>query len=138
MRRQFVLFLCRHNSARSQMAEGLLRTMFGDRFRAFSAGTEATSIHPLAILVMREAGIDLAKQWSKTVQQLPRSRFDIVVTVCAEGAEACPFVPGAEKYIHWSIEDPAETTGTEAERLKVFIKTRDKIKRLILKTFEEK
>jgi arsenate reductase (thioredoxin) len=135
MKRTFLLFLCIHNSARSQMAEGLLRHLLGDHYRAFSAGTEATAVHPLALLAMEKAGIDITKQWSKTVDELAGKKFNVVVTVCAEGAEACPFVPGVERYVHWSIPDPAAATGTEAEKLLAFIKTRDKIKRLIMKTF---
>jgi arsenate reductase len=137
MRRTFVLFLCIHNSARSQMAEGLLRHLYGDRYRAFSAGTVATAVSPYAVMAMQRIGVDISKQWSKTVQDLDGKKMNVVVTVCDEGAEACPFVPGAREYIHWSIEDPGRVTGSEEERLAAFEKTRKILERKIRKTFGE-
>jgi arsenate reductase len=93
--KQRVLFVCTHNSARSQMAEALLRTEAGDRFEVFSAGTEATRVHPLAIDVMNEIGVDVSAQRSKTIADLGAQQFDSVITVCDNAKEACPFFPGA-------------------------------------------
>src|SRR3954452_1631762 len=97
MNEQRVLFLCTHNSARSQMAEGLLRHLGGDRFEAYSAGTEATQVRPLAIEAMRELGVDIAGQESKTLDRYLGEPFDAVITVCDQVAEACPVFPGAKR-----------------------------------------
>src|SRR5215218_2249412 len=123
-----VLFLCTHNSARSQMAEGLLRHLAGDRFEAMSAGTEATHVRPLAIKAMEEIGIDISGQESKTLDRYLNEPFDHVITVCDDANEACPFFPGAANRLHWSFEDPSkEAEGTEEERLEVFRRVRDGI-----------
>jgi arsenate reductase len=121
-----VLFLCVHNSARSQMAEGLLRTIAGYRFEAFSAGAEATDIRPLAIRAMAEVGIDISGQRSKTVSEFQGQAFDWVVTVCDDAKEACPYFPG-DRQLHWSFDDPSAAEGTEEERLAVFRRVRDEI-----------
>ena len=126
-----VLFLCTHNSARSQMAEGLLRHLAGERFEAHSAGTEATHVRPLAIRAMDEIGIDVSGQESKTLDRYLGERFDYVITVCDEANEACPFFPGANNRLHWSFEDPSQATGSEEERLKVFQRVRDEIRERI-------
>ena len=123
-----VLFLCTHNSARSQMAEGLLRDMAGDRFEAMSAGTEATHVRPLAIRAMEEVGIDISGQESKTLDRYLSEPFDYVITVCDDANEACPFFPGATNRLHWSFEDPSKAEGSEEERLAVFRSVRDRIK----------
>ncbi|HET8797240.1 MAG TPA: arsenate reductase ArsC [Thermoanaerobaculia bacterium] len=122
-----VLFLCTHNSARSQMAEGLLRSLASDRFDAWSAGTEATHVRPLAIAAMRELGIDLTSHTSKTIDSLRDRTFDVVITVCDSANEACPVFPGGTKRLHWSFDDPAAATGSEEERLTVFRRVRDEI-----------
>src|SRR5690349_21616807 len=122
-----VLFLCTHNSARSQMAEGLLRHLAGDRFEAYSAGTEATQVRPLAITAMAELGIDIAGQESKTLDRYLGEPFDAVITVCDQAAEACPVFPGAKARLHWSFPDPSKATGTEAQRLAVYRQVRDDI-----------
>jgi arsenate reductase (thioredoxin) len=122
-----VLFLCTHNSARSQMAEGLLRHLAGDRFEAMSAGTEATHVRPLAIRAMEEVGIDISDQESKTLDQYLGELFDYVITVCDDANEACPFFPGAQSRLHWSFEDPSRAEGSEEERLEVFRRVRDGI-----------
>jgi arsenate reductase len=106
--RTHVLFLCTHNSARSQMAEGLLRRMGGERLEVASAGTEATRVHPLAIEVMRELGIDLQRHTSKTVDSLLDRRWDYVITVCDSANERCPLFPGRTTRLHWSFEDPSQ------------------------------
>lgn len=120
-----VLFLCTHNSARSQMAEGFLRAMAGDRFEAGSAGTEKTSVNPLAIRVMAERGVDISAHASKLFSDL--ESWDYLVTVCDDANERCPWVPGSVKRLHWSFPDPSRATGTEAERLAVFRRVRDQI-----------
>ena len=126
-----VLFLCTHNSARSQMAEGLLRQLAGDRFEAFSAGTEATRVRPLAIRAMEEIGVDISGQESKTLDRYLGEPFDYVITVCDEANEACPFFPGASTRLHWSFEDPSRAEGLEEERLMVFRKVRDDLRERI-------
>lgn len=123
--KQRVLFLCTHNSARSQMAEGLLRTLGGDRFEAFSAGTEATQVRPLAIKTMAELGIDISGQHSKTLDRYINEPFDVVITVCDEANEVCPIFLGARKRWHWSLPDPSKATGTEEEQLAVYRYIRD-------------
>src|SRR3954452_7196455 len=123
-----VLFLCTHNSARSQMAEGLLRHLAGDRFEAMSAGTEATSVRPLAVRAMGEIGIDIAGQESKTLDRYLQQPFDYVITVCDDANETCPFFPGAKSRLHWSFEDPSKAEGSEEERLEVFRSVRERIK----------
>ena len=123
--KQRVLFLCTHNAARSQMAEGLLRTLGGDRFEAFSAGTEATQVRPLAIKTMAELGIDISGQHSKTLDRYINEPFDVVITVCDEANEVCPIFLGARKRWHWSLPDPSKATGTEEEQLAVYRHVRD-------------
>ncbi len=115
-----VLFLCTHNSARSQMAEGLLRHLTGDRFEAYSAGTEATHVRPQALRAMGELAIDISGQESKTLDRYLGEPFGYVVTVCDDAKEACPFFPAAAQRVHSSLPDPAAAEGTEDERLKVF------------------
>lgn len=128
MTRQSVLFICTHNSARSQMAEGLLRHLAGDRFEVESAGTEATHVRPLAIEAMKEIGIDISGHSSKTIASLGDRRFDWAVTVCDSANEACPIFPGGTRRLHWSFDDPSGATGTETERLAVFRRVRDEIR----------
>lgn len=126
--RQRVLFLCTHNSARSQMAEGLLRHLAGDRFEAYSAGTEATRVRPLAISAMAELGIDISGQVSKTLERYLREPFDQVITVCDDANESCPTFFGARQRLHWSIPDPSRATGTEQEQLAVYRAVRDQLR----------
>ena len=126
--RQRVLFLCTHNSARSQMAEGLLRHLGGDRFEVFSAGTEATRVRPLAIRAMAELGIDIADQESKTLDRYLQDRFDKVITVCDQANETCPVFFGVKERLHWSFPDPSAATGTDAEQLAVYRAVRDAIR----------
>lgn len=131
MSKQRVLFLCTHNSARSQMAEGLLRHLAGDRFEAFSAGTEATHVRPLAIRAMAELGIDVSRQESKTLDRYLDEPFDAVITVCDQAAEACPVFPGARRHLHWSFPDPSKAQGSEDDQLAVYRHVRDDIRRHI-------
>jgi arsenate reductase len=123
-----VLFVCTHNSARSQMAEGYLNALGGDRFEALSAGTEARGIHPLAIQAMAAEGIDIAMHESKTVDRFLTQPFNLVITVCDDAAEACPVFPGAAKRMHWSFPDPSRVTGTDGERYAAFVSVRDAIR----------
>jgi len=123
-----VLFLCTHNSARSQMAEGLLRHLAGDRFEAYSAGTEATHVRPLAIRAMDDIGVDISGQESKTLERYLGEPFDYVITVCDDANEACPFFPGTQSRLHWSLPDPSAAEGTEGERLAVFRSVRDALR----------
>ena len=113
------------------MAEGLLRTLAGDRFDAHSAGTEATHIRPLAVRAMRDIGVDISGQESKTLDRYLKETFDHVITVCDDANEACPFFPGAQSRLHWSFEDPSKAEGTEEERLAVFRSVRDRIRQRI-------
>jgi arsenate reductase len=122
-----VLFLCTHNSARSQMAEGLLRHFAGDRFEVMSPGTEATSVRPEAIAAMAVLGVDISGQESKTLDRYLSESFDYVVTVCDDANEACPVFPGAKNRLHWSFMDPSRATGSEEDRLAVFRAVRDEI-----------
>ncbi len=122
-----VLILCTHNLARSQMAEGLLRHLAGDRFIVASAGTEQTRVHPLAIDAMREVGIDLRGHTSKTFDAFTGEQFDFVMTVCDRANESCPIFPGATERIHWSFDDPSAATGTDEEKLRAFRVVRDAI-----------
>jgi arsenate reductase len=129
--KQRVLFLCTHNSARSQMAEGFLRALAGDRFEVASAGTQATRVHPLALRAMADVGIDLGGHTSKIVDELVEQPWDYVITVCDAANEACPVFPGKSSRLHWSFEDPSQATGSEGERLEAFRQVRDQIQRRI-------
>jgi arsenate reductase (thioredoxin) len=122
-----VLFLCVHNSARSQMAEGLLRSMAGDAVEVESAGLEAGGLRTEAVTVMGELGLDISHQRSKAVDALAGQRFDVVVTTCEEAKEACPFFPGAALTLHWDVADPAGVSGDEAARLVAFRDARDEL-----------
>ncbi len=126
-----VLFLCTHNSSRSQMAEGLLRARGGNRYRAYSAGTHPRSVHPLAVKVMAELGIDIgeaAGHRAKGIEEFSSEPpMDLVVTVCDEAAEECPYFPNARQQKHWSFPDPSAAPGSEEERLAFFRRVRDAI-----------
>ena len=119
-----VLFLCSHNSARSQMAEGFLRALAGDRLEVQSAGTRATRIHPLAVAVMKEAGVDISRQRSKSVDDVGEG-WDVVVTVCDSH---CPVPPRSGLRLSWRFADPSAATGSDEQRLAVFRRVRDGIR----------
>ncbi len=123
--KQRVLILCTGNSARSQMAEGLLRELAGDRIDVFSAGTKPSAVNPLAIAAMRERGIDISGQRSKHLSEYLTHPFDVVITVCDQAAESCPLFPGRAERIHWSFPDPAAVQGSADERLAAFREVRD-------------
>jgi arsenate reductase len=126
-----VLFLCTHNSARSQMAEGFLHALGGDRFAVESAGTEVTEVNPFAIQAMAEVGIDISTHQSKTLDRFVGQPFDLVITVCDDAAEACPVFPKARERRHWSFPDPSKARGTDEERFAVFMRVRDAIRERI-------
>jgi arsenate reductase len=132
--KQRILILCTGNSARSQMAEGLLRHEAGDRFEVFSAGTKPGQVRPEAIAVMRELGIDLSGHRSKHVDEFAGQAFDYVLTVCDNAKESCPIYPGHTNRLHRSFDDPAAVQGSEPDRLAVFRRVRDEI-RNYLRTF---
>ncbi|HEV8368972.1 MAG TPA: arsenate reductase ArsC [Pyrinomonadaceae bacterium] len=126
--KQRVLILCTGNSARSQMAEGLLREMSGDRYEVASAGVAPSQVRPEAIAAMKEIGIDISSHRSKSVDEFLRKEFNFVITVCDNANEQCPVFPGKTKRIHWSFEDPAAAEGDAEERLRVFRRVRDEIR----------
>jgi arsenate reductase len=129
-----VLFLCVANSCRSQMAEGLLRHYYGDKFEAYSAGSKATFVHPLAIEVMKEIGVDISNHRSKLVSEFFGQSFDYVITVCGDSSKStCPMFIGEVKRetLHWNFPDPAEAEGSLEEKLAVFRQVRDEIKKKI-------
>lgn len=129
-----VLFLCTYNSARSQMAEGLLRALSNRSVDVFSAGTVATSVRPEAIIVMQEIGINIFGQESKTLERYLTEPFDLVITVCDSANEACPVFPNARERWHWSVDDPSPVEGAEAGRLDAFRRARNELRRRIEET----
>lgn len=122
------MILCTGNSARSQMAEGLLRHFGGDRFEVESAGVIASFVRPQAIEAMNEIGIDISEHRSKSVDEFAGMEFDYVITVCDNANENCPVFPGRTKRIHWSFDDPAEAVGSDEEKLAIFRRVRDEIR----------
>ena len=128
MHKPRVLILCTGNSARSQMAEGLLRHEAGDRFEVFSAGTKPSTVRPEAIAVMHELGIDISGHRSKSVDEFAGQDFDYVLTVCDNAKASCPIFPGNTKRIHWSVDDPAAVEGSEEHRLAAFRRVRDELR----------
>lgn len=126
-----VLFPCTGNSARSQMAEGLMKALALDQWTVKSAGVISSYVHPLAIRAMEEIGIDISEQTSKSVDQFVNEDFDYIITLCDHAAMVCPLFPGEGKRLHWSFEDPAAVTGTLEERMAAFRKIRDAIKQKI-------
>ncbi len=123
-----ILFLCTGNSCRSQMAEGFARNILLEDVKIFSTGTDQNEIHPVAIKVMQEVGIDISEQKSKNLWEIPVDKISIVVTLCGDAAERCPIFPGEVKKINWILKNPVKTTGNEEEIINEFRKIRDKIK----------
>ena len=132
--KQKVLFICTHNSARSQIAEGLLNSLHGDKYEGYSAGIEATKVNPLVVKVMAEIGIDISNQYSKTIEEFRGEIFDYVVTVCDHAKEVCPFFPG-KTILHKGFDNPSSFTGTEEEILDETRRVRDDIRNWIADTF---
>ena len=122
-----VLFICTHNSARSQMAEGYMNAKYGDRYEVFSGGTEVTQVHPMAIAVMKEIGIDISGHRSKLIDELFGKGIETVITVCDSAQKACPFFPGAKEEIHQGFPDPSAFTGSDDEVRAGFRRVRDEI-----------
>ncbi|HUM69694.1 MAG TPA: ArsR family transcriptional regulator, partial [Chloroflexota bacterium] len=118
-----VLFLCTHNSARSQLAEGMMRAMGGERVAVYSAGNAVTAVHPLAIRAAAERGIDISQQRAKPMDEFVGQPFDAIITVCDRVREVCPVFPGDPPHIHWSLPDPTAVTGTEDEQYQAFLNT---------------
>lgn len=135
-RREQVLFVCTHNSARSQMAEGILRELYGDRFEAHSAGTIPTAVDLRAISAMAEVGIDISHHRSKSVSEFDGKDIDYVVTLCSDAKEVCPFFPGANEYIHRGFVDPADKS--EPEAVAAFRQVRDELKDWITRIFGQR
>ncbi|HSW49146.1 MAG TPA: arsenate reductase ArsC [Bryobacteraceae bacterium] len=130
-----VLILCTANSSRSQMAEGLLRHLAGDRYQVCSAGTRPSLVRPEAIAVMKEAGIDISGHRSKHVDEFAGESFDCVLTVCDNAKESCPVYPGHTSRLHHGFEDPAAAQGSETERLAAFRRVRDQIQAYLAGSF---
>jgi len=131
-----VMFLCTGNSCRSQMAEGFARELGIGLIEAHSAGLSPKGVHPLAIAVMKEIGIDISKQASKSIDVELLIHMDIVITLCDNAAESCPWSPPSIKRLHWPLEDPAKVTGTEMEVINEFRKTRDEIEQRVRQFIE--
>lgn len=131
-----VLFLCTHNSARSQIAEALLRHCGGDDFAAYSAGTEVTRVHPLAFIVLAERGIETRGLYAKHLHDFVGQRFDVVITVCDRARDSCPVFPGDTERLHWSFPDPSAVEGTDEERLHAFRAVRDGLEQHIVRCIE--
>jgi len=128
VKKQRVLFICTHNSARSQMAEGFLNRLGAGRFEARSAGTEPGVLNPLAVQVMAEEGVDISGQRTKGLDAFLKEPFDYVITVCDDANETCPVFPNARHRLHWSFPDPSRAEGTREERLAFFRAIRDAIR----------
>ncbi|MGD8979664.1 MAG: arsenate reductase ArsC [candidate division WOR-3 bacterium] len=135
--RKMVLFICTHNSARSQMAEALLNKLGGEKYVAYSGGTEPTAVNPHAIKAMADIGIDITGKQGKHVNTYKGQTFDYVITVCDHAKETCPFFPGAKKYLHQGFQDPSGFIGTEEEKDAAFRRVRDEIKSWIESTFDQ-
>lgn len=127
MDKKTILFVCTHNSARSQMAEGLVNHHFSDTWQAYSAGTEETRVNPFATQAMSKAGIDITTHSSKTTQVFVNQSFDVVVTVCDSAKEVCPYFPTTGKLVHRSFPDPSRTEGTDEDKLNAFCDVREQL-----------
>jgi arsenate reductase len=132
-----VLFICTHNSARSQMAEGLINHDLAGKVQAFSAGTEPSSVHPLAIAVLKEIGIDISRHRSKSIDEFGEEKFDFVITLCDHAAESCPIFFGGTKRLHMGFPNPATIFGGEEEKLSAFRKLRDQIRTRLVEFLSE-
>jgi len=130
-----VLFICTHNSARSQMAEGLMKALYPDRYEVFSAGTEPWGVNHYAIKVMAEIGLDISQNRAKGVDEFVNMEFDYVVTVCDHARQTCPFFPGGKELLHQGFEDPAAFEGNEDEKIAAFRRLRDEIRDWIVGAF---
>jgi arsenate reductase len=130
-----ILFLCTHNAARSQMAEGIVNARFGDQYEACSAGNKPTEVHPCAVEVMAELGIDISRQRAKSLNEFNDVTFNYVVTMCADAAESCPIFPGGETYLHHPFDDPVAAYGSDKDKCASFVRVRDQIKKWVESKF---
>lgn len=130
-----VLFVCTHNSVRSQMAEGFLNALYGERYEACSAGTKPTRVSSHAVAAMKEIGIDISGHRSKSIEEFRDIPFDYVVTVCDSARERCPLLPGSVEHIHRGFTDPGNVEGSEEKRMASFRRARDEIEEWINSTF---
>lgn len=130
-----VLFICTHNSNRSQIAEALLNYLYPDKYEAYSAGTQPTKVNEYAVKVLQEIGIDISKNRAKHIDEFKEEVFDYVVTVCDSAKETCPFFPNAKHFIHKSFYDPSEYNGSDEEKLAKFRTLREEIKYFLIQTF---
>ena len=135
MKTSSVLFMCMHNSSRSQLAEGLLRADHGDRFTVYSAGIEPRGVNPLAVEAMREIGIDITGHRSQHVDDFEPASMDFVVTVCDRARDTCPYLPALKRNVHRKFSDPSAVRGTNAEKLAAFRDARDKIRTWLSEEF---
>ncbi len=126
--KESILFVCTHNSARSQMAEGLVNAFFKDRFEAYSGGTKPSAVNPRAVKALAELDIDISKNKAKNLKQFQGKKFDYIVTLCWSAKEECPYFPGAKEYIHEGFENPSEFRGTENEIMAGFRRVRDELR----------
>ncbi len=131
-----VLFVCNHNSVRSQIAEGLLKSLYGEYYDVKSAGSNPTALNPYAIKVLAEIGVDISENRSKNLKEFEDFQFDYVVTVCSGREQECPFFLGGIKYLHKSFEDPSVIEGSDPDKIEAFRRTRDEIKEWVTKTFK--
>ena len=138
MKKKKILFICTHNSARSQMAEGIINTFYSNKFEAFSAGTKVSEVRHQAIEVMEEMGVDLTNHYSKHMKKFYGIKFDLVITVCDNAKKVCPIFPGAKKMIHKSFPDPSLATGSEEDKLQIYKKVRDQIYQWIKEELAQK
>ena len=136
--KQKILFICTHNSVRSQMAEGMINSFYKDRFEAYSAGTEPTEVSPYAVEVMSEIGIGISKQSSKSIEEFRTEKIDYAVTVCDHANETCPFFPGGAEHIHKGFKDPSKLSGNEAFLRSEFREIRDNIRKWLEEKFGRK
>jgi len=136
MEKKTILFICTHNSARSQMAEGFVKTLYGSYYEVFSGGIEPSEVNPYVIRAMAELDIDISDQYAKNINEFLERKIDYVVTVCDQAQASCPFFPGGKNYIHKSFQDPYGFQGTEEEMLEQIREVRDEIKDWIEKTFD--
>jgi arsenate reductase (thioredoxin) len=136
LRKEKVLFLCNHNAARSQMAEGLLKSLYGKYYYVYSAGNNPSRLSPYAVKVMAEVGVDISKYQSKSLKEFEEIEFDYVVTVCGGSEEACPVFLGGKQYLHKPFDDPASVNGNEDDKIIAFRRIRDELKIWIEKTFK--
>ena len=132
-----VLFLCTHNAVRSQIAEAFLNHLYGDRYSAFSAGSDPTQIDPLVVTVMKETGMDLSANQSKSLSVFPDMHFDCVITVCDQVQESCPHFPRGDRHIHKRFSDPSKFNGNAEDITHEYRRVRDEIKAWVEKEFHQ-